>query len=129
MGEPKSGDDLWWRGMRMVITAVDRGKVRFQSKEARVARGGRERPAYHVVARLDDLKWHGDLSHWYMEGVEGELPKFRAGPSGEAVLIDPPLPRCRCRNGEHGHADPCATITFRQGPMCSPCRLADRGAP
>lgn len=97
--KPKPGDSLWWRGMRMKITAVENGKVFHES----VADNGRFRCASELAA----FKWDEDYGFWFMPNVVGDRPVIVGG-----RMKDPEPPRCPT----------CNCITFRRG-ECTNCRM------
>lgn len=110
------GDDVWWHGMRMVVTKVAGGKVRHQNKTAMIDVRGTSRPPFMCASLESDLKWDDELNHWAIPGAEGTLPRYRPDAEGKAVLVDPPTPTCK----------KCGMITWRKGPVCTNCRLKVR---
>lgn len=108
MPEPKVGDALWWRGMRMEIADVDedRGLVRYRTVH--------EEGHYRCTSNLADLDWREDLELWVLPGTEGQMPKVLRG-----KIVDPEPPKCVN----------CDAVTHRGAKrgtdriLCTDCRL------
>ncbi len=120
MPEMKIGDQVWWRGMRMEITAV-------HDTRAYTFQGVHEKNPYRGTAAQAEALWDDELGFWYLPYTHGEFPTAEIGADGETKYVDPPLPRCICVNEAHGHDSPHGEVTFRVD-FCTDCRLKDAPA-
>lgn len=145
MAKLKVDDPAWWRGMRMVVTAVEGPVFMYETVDALIEdpdwesrdgeTKGRTKPAYILACNVADAKWDEEFGFWYLPGIAGALPKVTISAEGVAEYEDPDIPTCVCEDQAHEfHTDdlPHGMITFMLGvegiPLCNSCRVANAKA-